>query len=271
MTGERRGWRNLAVAVLCALFLFPLVFMVLGSLRTPLQAPPDGFEFLPEPMRWANYQSVFGFLPLWSYMKNSAVVVAVAVPVTVLIASWAGFAIATGTPKVRRILIGLSVVALMVPASALWIPRFVLFKWTGINDTLLPLMSPALMATTPFYVLLFAVAYWRIPRPLYEAAALEGLSPMKTWWRVAWPLGRPAAFAVAVLAFAFHWSNFIDALLYLPDVDLYTMPLGLRALQSLEPTNHSILLAGAVMATLPAVLAFVLVQRALFARTLEVR
>ena len=263
--------RAIAIVALSGLVVLPLLFMVAGSLRTPGLPPPDGFEWLPDPLRWQNYKDVFGFVDLWSYMRNSLFVVLIAVPVTVLIASWGGFAIATASPKIRRLLIVSSLIALMVPVTALWIPRFVMFKWMGINDTLVPLMAPALMATTPFYVLIFGLVYSRLPRSLYEAAQLEGLSPFGIWRRVAFPLGRAAAFAVGALALAWHWANFIDPLIYLSSEERFTLPLAMRALQTLEPTNHPILLAAAVIATVPPVLAFLLVQRTFFVRALEVR
>jgi multiple sugar transport system permease protein len=262
--------RALAVVLLSGLVVLPLFFMVAGSLRTPGLPPPDGFEWLPDPLRWQNYRDVSGFVDVWAYMKNSGIVVLIAVPITVLVASWAGFAIATAKPKVQKILVLSSLIALMVPVGALWIPRFVMFKWLGLTDTLAPLIVPALMATTPFYVLIFGLVYSRLPKSLYEAARLEGLSPFAIWRRVAFPLGKAAAFAVGVLALAWHWANFTDPLIYLSSEENFTLPLGLRALQSLEPTNHPLLLAGAVIATVPPVIAFLLVQRAFFSRTLEV-
>ena len=233
-------------------------------------APPDGIEWLPDPVAWSNYDLVDRFIPLGQMMRNSLMVVAIAVPLTILVASLGGFAIAAATPKARRVLIGLSLVALMVPVTALWVPRFALFKWLGLTDSLVPLVAPALMATTPFYVLLFALAYWRIPRNLFDAARLDGLSPFQIWWRVALPLARPTIFAVGVLAFAAHWSNFVEPLLYLSSPEKFTLPLGLRALQTLEPANHPILLAASVLVTIPPVVAFLLAQRAFFSRTLEV-
>ena len=262
--------RGLAIVIFSGLVVLPLLFMLAGSLRAPGLPPPDGFEWIPDPLRWLNYRDVFAFVDLWAYMKNSAIVVLIAVPLTVLVASWAGFAIATSSPGIQKGLVVCSLIALMVPASALWIPRFVMFKWLGLTDTLVPLIAPALMATTPFYVLIFGLVYSRIPKSLYEAARLEGMSPMQIWRRVAFPLGKPAAFAVGVLALAWHWANFIDPLIFLSSEELYTLPLGLRALQSLEPTNHPLLLAGAVLATVPPILAFLLVQRAFFTKTLEV-
>ena len=267
---ERRPLRALLIVAVSLLFLGPLVFMALGSLRAPGLPPPDGFELIPRDATWSNFKTVFAFVPLGRHLVNSLLVVAVAVPVTVVVASWAGFAIATATPRARRLLIGLSVVALMVPLSALWVPRFVMFRWAGLIDTLWPLMLPALMATTPFYVLLFALSYARLPKGLFEAARLENLSPFGVWRKVAWPLAKPTAFAVAVLAFTWHWANFVDPLLYLSSGERFTVPLGLRALQTLEPTNHPILLAGAVMVSLPPVIAFLAAQRSFFTKTLEV-
>jgi len=170
----------------------------------------------------------------------------------------------------RRRLIVVSLVALMVPVTALWIPRFVMFKWAGLIDNPIVLMLPALMATTPFFVLIFALVYSRIPKQLIEAAALEGLSVWATWWRVAVPLGRSATFAVGVLALVWHWANFVDPLLYLTSEERFTLPLALRTLQTLEATNHPLLLAAAVIATAVPLLAFFIAQRAFFERTLDV-
>lgn len=263
--------RRIAIGLLCVLFALPIVLMFLGALQPPGQPPAPGFDLWPEDPRWDNFQTIATFMDLWRQMVNSLIVVAVAVPLSVVIASWAGFTIVTGSSRMRSFLIVVSVITLMIPATALWVPRFALFRWIGLIDSLVALMMPALMATSPFYVLIFALAYSRIPVPLFEAARVEGLSPLRTWTTIAWPLARPAAFAVAILAFVFHYSNFTDALLYVRDEAHYTLPLGLRALQTFEVTLHPLMLAGAALATIPSLLAFLIGQRALFARTLEMR
>ncbi len=262
--------RTFGILLASALFLLPLVFMVLGSLRDPTVVPARGFDLIPEDVYLSNYKDVFAFAPLWTLMRNSLFVVIIAVPLTILVASWAGFAIARAEPRTRRRLIVLSLLALMVPATLLWIPRFVMFRWLDMLDSPWPLIAPALMATTPFYVLLFALVYSRVPKSLYEAAELDGLSPLMVWRRVAFPLGKPAVFAVGVLAFVWHWSNFFDPLIYLSTPERYTLPMGLRSLGALEPRLYPLVLAGSVIAAAPAVLAFLAAQRAFFTRTLEV-
>lgn len=250
-------------------FALPLLLMVLMSLRQPGMAPGDGLELIPQRPTLESFNFVFLFIPLWRQMANSLIVVVVAVPVTLVVASLAGFAIATAQERQRKWLIVLTVAAMSVPLSALWIPRFILFKWLGLTDTLVSLMMPSLMGTAPFYVLIFALAYSRVPAHLYEAARMDGWSPFGIWRRVAFPLAKPATFAVAVLGFVTYWSNFVDPLLFLTDENLATVPLGLRSLQTLEPQNFPILLAASVIATLPAVVAFLAAQRSFFTKTLE--
>jgi multiple sugar transport system permease protein len=149
----------------------------------------------------------------------------------------------------------------MVPITALLVPRFAIFSWLGLTNTYVPLIAPALIGTSPFYVLLFYWAFRRIPTELYEACRLEGLSPLTVWWRIGMPLVRPVIVAVAVLAAVFTWSNFLDPLIYLYDEDLFTLPLGLKALAQVDRQDFPVLLAGAVIATAPVVLAFLYVQR----------
>jgi multiple sugar transport system permease protein len=194
-------------------------------------------------------------------MLNSLIVVAFAVPLTVLTASWAGFAMTRLTRRWAGALIAVSLIALMIPLTALLVTRFAIFKQLGVLDTFVPLIAPAIMGTSPFYVLLYYWSFKRIPGELFEAARLEGSGPLATWWRVAMPLVRPVTVAVAVLAFVFTWSNFLDPLIYLFDQEKFTVPLGLRALSTLDRTNFPLLLAGSVAATLPVIVAFLYVQR----------
>jgi multiple sugar transport system permease protein len=260
-----RGASNLgraAVATLVAVvFLLPLWFMASGSLREPGTPPPRSPELVPRPVSTTSYERAFELVDLARYTVNSIAVAALTVPPAVLLASWAGFAFVLIAGRARAVLIGLSFAALMVPLTALLVPRFTMFRWLGLTDSWAPLVAPALMGLSPFYVLLFYWSFRRLPSELFEAARLEGTSPFRMWRRFAMPLVRPVTVAVALLAFIASWGNFLDPLIYLFDSDLYTLPLGLRSLSLLDKTNYPILLAGAVVATAPVVAAFVVAQR----------
>ncbi|ONI73725.1 ABC transporter permease [Kribbella sp. ALI-6-A] len=258
-------WRTLGLVALSALFLAPLVVMVLGSLQRPLQPPPDGLDLWPNPAEWSNYSTVPRFMPLTRLLLNSLLLVVVAVPITVVVTSMAGLAIVTARGRTRRLLVGLSVFMLLVPAAALWVPRVVLLRALGLADTPLTVALLALAGTTPFYVLLFALACSRIPGALLEAATLEGLSPYGVWRQIALPLVRPAVVAVAALSGLFYWSTFMDPLTLVSSPANWPVALGLRSLSEMEAALYPIYLAAAVVVTAPAVLAFAVGQRSFFA------
>jgi multiple sugar transport system permease protein len=243
-----------------ATLLAPLALLILGAFHAPGGAVPAGWDVFPTEPTFAAFERAFEAVPLATQMLNSLIVVAVAVPVSVLVASWAGFGMTQLEGRQRRLAVGVVLVLLVVPASAVWVPRFVLLSEAGLVDSLVPLMLPALGATTPFAVLLFFWAYRRIPAELAEAARLEGLGALAAW-RLMSPLVRPTTIAVGAVVFALNWGNFVDALLYLYRPGNYTLPLGMSQLRLLGPSEVPTILAGACVVVLPPVIAFALVQR----------
>lgn len=263
--GHRRAATaaNRVVATLvAALFLLPLLWAVSASLRPRGVPSPRAIEWIPSPVAWENYRTVFRVVELQRYMLNSLFVAALAVPITVLMASLAGFAISQLSARWRGRLMVLSVCCLMVPLTAIWLPRFLLFKEAGLMDNRLALVVPALMGTSPFYVLLFVWTFLRIPREVYEAARLDGAGPFRVWAQIALPVARPALVSVAVLAFVHYWNSFVEPLLLIRTDAKMTASLGLRVLYGLDRTDWPLMMTGAVVVTAPVVLVFLLAQRA---------
>lgn len=231
---------------LAAVFLLPLLWAALAALRpagTPLAAP-----LLATRPTLAAFPRLFAVLPVWRWTANSLAVAAVAVPLTLLTASWAGYAMARLPRPSQRRWVVLSLLMLMIPGVALWPARFLLYSRTGLHDTLWALIVPAFMGSSPFFVLMFYRAFRRIPPALYDAARLDGAGVLDTWGRVALPVARPTAAAVAVLAFILYWGDALSPLLYLSDTDRYTLPIGLQLLQQLGRADYPLLLAGALWA-----------------------
>jgi multiple sugar transport system permease protein len=236
-------WWTFAIAI-SAIFVAPLLWTISVSLRETGQPLPRSLELLPEPVSPDNYRRVFSVVAFARFAVNSLFVAAVAVPLTVVIAAMAGFATSQLSRAWRLRLTAISFVALMVPLTALWLPRFIMIKEAGLIDSRWSLIVPAFFGTSPFYVLLFAWAFLRIPPELFEAARLDGAGPFRMLGGIALPLSLPAIMAVTVLAF------------------VMTLPLGLQALLQLDRTNWPLLMAGAVMVTAPVILVFLVAQRA---------
>ncbi|GGK39153.1 sugar ABC transporter permease [Pilimelia terevasa] len=258
--------RHAITAVLLA-FGPPLLLLLSASLRPPGLPPPAAPPLLPTHVTLAAYAEALGIGGLGRAALNSLAVCLVAVPVSVLVAAWAGFATTRLPRRAAQGVVLLSLTALMVPATALLVPRFALYRALHLTDTLVPLMAPALIATSPLYPLVYYVAFRAVPADLYETARLAGFGPWRTWWRVAMPLVRPVTVALATFTFVLTWSNFLDPLLYVYDRDHFTLPVALRSLSTLDPTDFPVFLAGAVLATLPALLVFAAAQWYMRGRT----
>ena len=262
--GRRRAGATLLLALVAVVFAFPLVVMVPASFRQPGMPAPRGIELVPEQPGLRAYRDAFTLVPLARAVANSAIVSAIAVPVTLVTASWAALAIALMTDRRRQLLVRALLLLTMIPVTAVWIPRFALFHALNLVGSYVPLVAPALMGGSPLFVLGYFIAFRRIPRDLVDAARMEGVGPLAIWWHIALPLVRPTTAAVALLALGLFWSNFIDPLLYLRSERDLTAPLMLRHLELLGPTNWPVFLAGGVVVTVPVVVAFLFAHRFLW-------
>lgn len=255
------GFHLVALSIM-AIFAAPVVWLLAASLRRPGAPPPVVIEWVPNPVAWSNYALIFDLLPLGRYLANSFLLTALAVPLTILVASWAAFAMAQLPRRARYALLTLAVAVRMMPITALWLTRFLVLKELHLIDTFAALLAPVWMGSSPLFVLIFYWSFRRMPAALIESARLDGLGALAIWARVAMPLARPAIAAVGVLTFVQYWSDFINPLLYLKSETRYTLSVGLRILQQMDLTNWPLLMAGVVVMIVPILLLFIIAQRA---------
>jgi multiple sugar transport system permease protein len=259
---KKRPWQRVlrdgTRLLVALLFLLPLLWLIGASLR-PQGTPLTGLAPLAE-LTLRNYGRIWTLIPLARFTLNSASVVGLAVPLTLLTSSWAGFAIAHLPHRARRRLVLFSLAILMVPGAALWFTRFLLYRELGWLDSSWALIAPAWMGSSPFYVLMFYRAFRRQPPALFDAARLDGAGVLGSWWRIALPLARPTAVAVALLSFILYWGDFISPLLYLSEEKDYTLPVALQLLQQMDRSDWPLLMAAAVATTAVPLLLFLLLQ-----------
>lgn len=265
-SGERPfPWRPLSSTLVAVAFGLPAFVMVVGSLRRPGLPPERGFGWYPSDPSLASFDRAFDLVDLTRQLGNSVVVATVATPIAVVSASLAAFAITRTTPLLSRLLLALTAVTIVLPPVALLVGRFAVYRQLGLIDTFVPLVAPATYGVSGFTVLLYSWSFRRLPPQLFDAADLDDVPLLSTWWRIALPLTRPVTVAVATLAFAATWSDFLSPLAFVPSESRYTVPLGLRSLQLVGRQDLPVLLAGCVVATAPVVVVFSVAQRWLFA------
>ena len=250
-----------ALVLLCALFLFPLVWMLSYALRPVGMSPPTRIEFFVPPLAFENFTRINRYVDFGLLAVNSVRLVFLAVPLTLFFASLAGFAMAQLPARWRALLLTFAIALMLVPAVATWVPRFILFTQLEWIDTLLPLLAPTVMGTNPFFVILFYFAFRRIPGEVYESAYLDGAHALRIWWSIGLPLARPALVAVGTLAAVYYWSNYIDPFLYLRTQENYTLPYGVQLLEMAQSSNFPLLMAASVLLVAPVLLLFLIAQR----------
>ena len=255
------GLRAVVGAAVALLFILPLYWAAVASLGRIGAPPPNTIQWLPTDPQWSNYPFLFDYLPMWRYLSNSVRVVATAVPLTIVTASMAGFAMSQLPLGRRRQLLMFSVIWMIIPSAAVWLFRFRIYVWLGLINSLWALIIPSVAASNPLFVLLFYWGFRQIPTEMFESARLEGAGILTLWWKLALPLARPTVVAVAVLSFVFYWSDFIGPVLYLFSTNLYTMPIGLQLVNQLDRTNWPLLMTAAMVMFAPIMLVFAFFQR----------
>lgn len=266
------GWRRLAsgaliwqsaAVVVAAFFLAPLIWLIVASLQPVGQPPLRMLNWFPNGIAWWNYVEVFQIAPLTTQLGNSLLVSTIGAGVTVVTASWAGFAMVQMPPAIRRWLVGLALLLMLVPSSAVWLPRYILFATIGLLDTYAALVAPALLGTKSLLVLMYYWTFLRVSPEMFESAALDGAGVWRSWWSIALPLAAPTTLAVAILAFSHYWSDFVDPLLLLKSTQRFTVAVGLRMLQQMDVTNWSLLMTAVVIMIAPVIALYLILQSSL--------
>jgi multiple sugar transport system permease protein len=239
----------------------PYLVLVAQSLQEA-RVPQATTLQMPNLRYLSNYVEVMQLYPLWEPIANSLLVAAIAVPITLLTASLAGFALSQlNHGQWRRWIVLTSALLMLVPIPALWIPRFVYYLALGLLNQLPALALPAIAGSSPFFALIFYWTFKRIPQSIFEAARLDGAGALQIWWRLGLPLARPALAVVSVLCFTLYWNDYMSPLILIRDIPKHPIALRMQLLQGGDVTLIPLQMAGIVIAILPVVILFFLVQR----------
>ena len=257
----RRAVLQLAVLLVgSAVFLTPLGWMVLTSLKPTEQIflfPP---EFIPKPVEWDNYAEAWSQGEFWTYTQNSTLVAALNIAGNIFGSSLPAFAFARLRFVGRRVLFLIMLSTMMVPIWVTIVPTFLLFKFFGWNGTLLPLFVPGFFAV-PFYTFLLRQYFLGISHELEDAARMDGANSLTIYFRIVMPLARPALATVAIFAFVYHWNDLITPLIYLTDEKLFTVALGLSRFRNSYRMEMSHMMAAATFALVPVLIIYFFTQR----------
>lgn len=254
-----RGVSYLALGAAAVVMLFPFIWMLSTSLKSPgdiFVYPP---RWIPSPVAWENYAAVVTIMPFPRYLLNTTLV---AVSITVLhlvVSSLAAYAFARLRFPGREPLFFAYLATLMIPGQVTLIPNFLIVKYLGWIDTYQALIIPQVFGA--FGTFLLRQFFLTIPRELEDAARIDGASTFRIYRQIVLPLSAPALATLAVFTFTAQWNSFLWPLIVTNSAELRTLTVGLRALVGQYTIQYNLLMAGSVISLIPMVAVFLFAQR----------
>ena len=249
------GFLIAASVLLAGPFLWELLTSF-KSLTESVAVPPT---LLPSSWHWSNYSSVFQAIPFASELSNSVINALARTAAQLLFCSMAAYAFAWIKFRGRSLVFGLFLSVLLVPTQLLVIPQYQIMQNLHMLNTIPALFLPGMFSA--FGTFLLRQFFLALPSELHEAARLDGAGPIRIYWSIMLPLARPGLVALGLLTMMWSWNDLLWPLIVNNDPDKMTLSVGLANLQGVYMTNYPVLMAGALMATLPLIIVFVVMQR----------
>jgi len=264
VSGEGRTSSNLWIYVLLVgglvLMVGPFLWMLLGSIKPQadfLRTPPT---LLPSIPTTDNYQRLFDQLDFPRFFFNSTVIAFAVTVGNLVFCPMLGYALAKLRWRGKRVIMGLVLATLMVPAGITLIPNFILMSKLGFVNSYPGLILPFLAG--PFGVFLMRQFMFSIPNELLEAARIDGGNEFRIFWTVVLPIATPVLATLGILTFLGNWNSFLYPLVMAQEPQMYTLPVALATFATGQfQADHGMLMAGSVILVVPVLIVFVIFQR----------
>ncbi|WP_420116894.1 carbohydrate ABC transporter permease [Micromonospora sp.] len=257
-------WVVLALVTVGALvMLVPFAFMLLNAFKSPGDYSSGG------PLSWPSEFYTTGLRTYWSEVNfplklwNSALIAGSVAVLGVVVSLLNAYALGIGRVRGRLWIVGVFLLANMLPQEALIYPLYYVAKEIGLYNTRLSVIIIFTVIQSAFGTYLLASVLGTFPRALLEAAALDGAGKWTVLWRVVFPNLRPTLAVLLIFFFIWTWNEFLIPLVMLIDNQTQTIPVALASLQGDRLMDAPTTNAGALISLVPAILFFLIFQRTL--------
>ena len=267
-TGRRRRLKRtnplfwVVLVLLTLIFLVPLVYMLLTSIKTAEEARTVPPTLVPSEPTLGAFRTLFfadEASPVLLWLANSLISATLHAALVLIVCSLAGYALARMEFPFKKTIFGVIIATLFLPSFIFMMPNFEILNRLGWLDTLLAIIVPG--AASAFGVFFMRQFFSTIPIALEESARIDGAGPWRTFFSIVLPNARPALVTLAVISFLANWNDFIFPIYVLFSAERLTLPVGLSKLQGAYTIDYPVIMAGAAMASIPVLLLYVFVQR----------
>lgn len=257
---RRQPWAvHITLALGAVIMVFPFIWQALTALKTfagSVQVPP---QIIPDPWVFTNFGEVFASLPFAQMFLNSVLLTVGRTIGQVALCTMAGYAFARIPFKGRTFVFVLFLSVLMVPSQLYLLPQYEIVQALGWLNSIQGLVIPGIFSA--FGTFLMRQFFMTLPTELEEAARIDGANVFQTFWRVMLPLAKPGIIALTVFTVLWSWNDLLWPLVITTDPEKMPLSVGLAQMIGLHGTDYPVLMAGALMASIPMLIAFAFLQK----------
>ncbi|MGJ6967995.1 carbohydrate ABC transporter permease [Streptosporangium sp. G11] len=260
ISDRREAWTGrVLLLVLMAATLLPFLSLLVTALH-PSGSYPLGLEW-PDDPQWGNFVTAFTAARMTELLKSSVLIVLGVVPISLVVATMAGFAIGHLRIPGRRFVFLAFALGLTLPFEGIITPLYYLVRDMGVLNTRWAIILPLIGLFMPFSVFWMRAHFVNMPEELSESARIDGAGTWQLFWRVHVPLAAPATSSLAILLFLWTWNQFLLAIVLVDDPLQRTMSGALGAFQGQWGTDIPLLCAGSLLILTPTLTVFLIFQR----------
>lgn len=256
-----RGMRAVIGLLIVIIFLFPIYWMVISSLKSSgeiFAVPPD---FWPKVIYWGNYTGILKNADFYNYIKNSAIIGFLSMIGSIILAAPLAYALARKNLKLSGVILFILIAIQMIPGNSLALPLYAMFSKWHLTNSYIGVVIANITSSLPFIALVLRTSFLSIPQVLEDAAKIDGCTAWGTFLKIIMPLTLPASLTCAAFGFIFAWGEFIFALVLLPDKEMWPITVGMRTFIGQHGTDWGGLMATATLSSLPVIVIFILTQK----------
>lgn len=255
------GFCHIYLIILSVISVFPLIWVLISSIKTNGELTSNPTSFLPKNPTIANFVHVIKDLAFAGNIANSIVIALCTTLIAIIISCMAVNGIVRFFPKLGNIIRKALVTTYLFPPILLAIPYSLVMAKLGLTNTRIGLVIVYLSFSVPYAVWMLVGFFKTVPIGIEEAARVDGANKVQTFIRIVVPLVMPGIVATAIYTFINAWNEFLYALILINSTDMMTVSVKLRSLQGAEILNWGDMMAASTLVVVPSVIFFMLIQK----------
>lgn len=256
------GMAHFSLAAWAVLVIVPLLYTFVGSFKSNTELFADPLS-LPAKLRWENWSVAWNQAHIGQYMLNSVIVTACSVFGTMLLGSMAAYALARFPFRGNRLIYFYFVSGIAFPTFLALVPLFFTLKNLGLLDTYHGLIMTYIAYSLPFTIFFLAAFFKTLPGEVAEAAAMDGASHSRTFFRIMLPMAKPAVISLTIFNVLGNWNQYILPAALITDPDKRVLPQGIASISTEAgyQADWGSLFAALTISIIPVLVIYIFFQR----------